>query len=168
MEPHRHPRNGQQFHAYLAGAIEHAPDGGITWRRQIERELDRLGHTYYDATLVEANLLSPQEKCSFSLWKRTNLNRFRHAMRKIIDHDLGQLLDRADYVIAYWDEWTRLGGGTQGEITLAYQKGIPVYLVTTMPVEKVSGWVLGCCEAVFPDFPSLVAFLKSTYSPACR
>jgi len=160
-----HPRDGHRFCAYLAGAIEYAPDGGIAWRRRIEPELDRLGHSYYDATLIEADLLDPQEKCSFAQWKRTDLNRFRRAMRRSIDHDLRQLLARADYVIAFWDEWTHLGGGTQGEITLAYHSEIPVYLVTALPLEQVSGWILGCCEAVFADFPSLIEFLKKTWPP---
>lgn len=154
------PRDGKQLCAYLAGAIEYAPDGGIAWRREIEPHLDRLGHAYYDATLAECNLLDTDEKRNFSNWKQMDLARFRRAMRKIIDHDLGHLLDRADYVIAYWDESTHKGGGTQGEITLAYRSGIPVYLVTALPPEAISGWILGCTEAVFPDIPSLIAFLQ--------
>jgi hypothetical protein len=159
------PRNTKQFCAYLAGAIEHSPDGGVAWRREVERELDRLGHAYYDATLVECDLLEPEEKGNFLRWKSADFARFRRAMRKVIDHDLGELLGRADYVIVYWEEWTRDGGGTHGEITLAYRAGIPVYLVATIPVEQVSGWILGCCEAVFESFPSLFAHLEDTCGP---
>lgn len=158
------PRDGKRFCAYLAGAIEYAPDGGVGWRREIEPHLDRLEHAYYDATLVEYELLDPEEKRNLSAWKRENPARFRRAMRKIIDHDLGHLLDRADYVIAYWDEWTRDGAGTQGEITLAYRSAIPVYLLTAIPPGKISGWILGCSEGVFTELELLVAFLRHTYN----
>jgi hypothetical protein len=159
-------RHGQRFRAYLAGAIEHAPDGGVGWRRRIEPELDRLGHSYYDATLAECDLLDAEERRGLAHWKHSDLDRFRRSMRKIIDHDLGELVGHADYVVAHWDEWTQSGGGTQGEITLAYHTRIPVYLVTPLSADQVSGWILGCCEAVFSDFPTLVELLEKAYPPS--
>jgi len=161
MPPLRRERNRPR--AYLAGAIEHAPDGGLAWRRRIERELERLGHAYYDATLVESGLLTDEEKRNFGKWKRTDLEKFRRVMRKIIDHDLAELVEHTDYVIAYWDEWTYKGGGTHGELTLAYHSGIPVYLVAAVPIEEISGWILGCCERVFENFVDLTGFLEESY-----
>ena len=46
---------------------------------------------------------------------------------------------------------------------MAHHKGIPVYLVTAMPVETISGWVLGCTDRIFPDFEQLESFLAATY-----
>lgn len=149
--------------AYLASAMEYAPDGGVEWRREIIPVLERLGHTYYDATQVEYNLLTAEEKANFKNWKRNDHARFRQLMRKIIDHDLGELLEGADYVIARWDEWTKLGGGTHGEITCAYRAGIPVYFIAAIQRDQISGWILGCADEVFDDLPALASFLKKKY-----
>ena len=32
-------------------------------------------------------------------------------------------------MVAYWDEHTGQDAGTQGELTVAYRRGVPVYLV---------------------------------------
>ena len=44
------------------------------------------------------------------------------------------------------------GAGTHAELSVAYRCGIPVYLVLGMPVEKVSGWILGCATRAFSSF----------------
>ena len=54
-----------------------------------------------------------------------------------------------------------MGGRTAAELTLAYRKKILAYLVTEVPYEEMSGWVLSCAAHVFPDFDSLKSFLTS-------
>jgi len=52
------------------------------------------------------------------------------------------------------------GGGTHGELTLAYEHRMPVYLVLGMPMEKVSSWIVGCTTEVFSSFDELKQFFK--------
>ena len=65
------------------------------------------------------------------------------------------VINKADYVICLWDDGVVKGGGTHGEVTIAYHFNIPVYLVNTLPFDELSGWIFSCCTEVFPDFTNL-------------
>ena len=104
----------------------------------------------------------------FPGWKTTDLERYRKAMRIIINHDLDVMRNRTDYVLCYWDAAAARGGGTQAELTAAYRKGLPVYVVTEMPVEEISGWVAGCTTKIFSGFEELKSFLSATYGQEAR
>jgi hypothetical protein len=65
-------------------------------------------------------------------------------------------------VVAFWDGAAARGGGTAAEITLAFRRGRPVYLVLGMPREDASGWVMACAEEVFEDFEGLCRSLAAT------
>jgi nucleoside 2-deoxyribosyltransferase len=110
--------------------------------------------------------LTEQETCEFRGWKQTDLPRFQQTMRKIIQYDLDWVEDRCDALVAYWDEHAGKGAGTQGELTAAYRRGVPVYLVTKLPVAEVSGWILGCASQVFSSFEELHEYLEKKRSHA--
>lgn len=144
---------------YLCGAIEYSPDHGKAWRAEISSFLHDLGHLVYDPALDETKNLTEAEVLSFRSWKGTDLPRFQQTIRKIIEYDLDWVEQRCDCLVAYWDQYAGKGAGTQGELTVAHRRGIPVYLVTELPVEQVSGWILGCATEVFPSFDDLKAHL---------
>ena len=155
--------------AFLCGAMEYAPDGGREWRERMRVWLlDKLNHRVYDPTLEAHRLLNDEELQNLSGWKTSDLERYRKALRIVINHDLDVMASQADYVVCFWDEAAARGGGTQAELTAAYRKGIPVYFVTAMPVEQISGWVLACTDKVFPSFDELKAFLAATYGKDAR
>ena len=84
-------------------------------------------------------------------------------MREIIaqpSNDL-DIVAKADYLVCYFDEHGLKGGGTSGELTFAFRNGIPVYMVTSLPVGEISGWILGCCARIFDNFTELKTFLAS-------
>lgn len=150
--------------AYLSGSIEFATAEGKRWRRQLKPFLEEtLRHRVYDPAADEKKNLTDEEVAHFRAWKATDLDRFRQAVRKIIHFDLDLIQNQADYVICYWDRGSARGGGTQAELTAAYRKGIPVYLVTELPVSQISGWILGCADRIFANFDELKTFLLETY-----
>ncbi len=150
--------------AYLCGPIEFASDGGRLWRRKLAPFLrDELGHRVYDPAEDEKKNLSDEEIAHFREWKRSDPDRFRRTVRKIIQYDLDQIENRADYVICYWGEGATPSGGTSAELTIAYRKGIPVYLVSEAPVEQLSGWMLACADQVFSSVEELKKFLATRY-----
>ena len=145
---------------YLSGAIEHAPDFGKPWRARLAPKLRALGHEVYDPATDEKKNLTDEEVRNFRAWKRSDLERFQRTVRKIIDWDVEWIERRADCVICFWDEHCSKGAGTQAELTLAYKRAMPVYLVAGLPVEQISGWILGCATRIFADFDELERFLS--------
>jgi hypothetical protein len=152
--------------AYLCGAIEYSPDHGKRWRAAITPFLESLGHAVYDPACDEKKNLTDDEVAHFRSWKAADLQRFQQTVRKIIAYDLDILERETDYVVAYWDEYAGRGAGSQAELTFAHRRGIPVYLVSALPVAQVSGWILGCATHVFTDFDQLRAHLRGAFTPA--
>jgi hypothetical protein len=146
---------------YLAGSIEYSPDLGKGWRAEITPLLKSLGHDVYDPAEDEKKNLTEIEVRDFRSWKKTDLGRFQRAVRKIIAYDLDLIEQRCDAIICYWDRHAGRGAGTQGELTFAHRLGIPVYLVCAVPIEEVSGWLLGCATEVFADFVGFYEFMST-------
>lgn len=139
---------------YLSGSIEYAADSGKSWRAELTPFLRALGHQVYDPAADEKKNLADHEVREFRKWKTSDLPRFQTTVRKIIAWDL-DWIDVSQCVVCYFDEAAARGAGTQGEITHAHRSDIPVFLVLGMPVEQVSGWVLGCADKVFGSFEEL-------------
>jgi hypothetical protein len=153
--------------AYLCGPIEFASDGGKLWRRKLAPFLrDELGHRVYDPAEDERKNLSKEEAAHFREWKSSDLERFRRVVRKIIHFDLDLIENKADYLICFWPAGTAQSGGTSAEISAAFRKGIPVYLVTDAPLEEVSGWMLACADRIFGSVEELKQFLQERYGRA--
>jgi len=149
---------------YLAGAIEYAPDLGKKWRDEMSIFLDReLNHSFYNPLLEENKYLTKEEIETFRELKVTDTNKYRIILRKLIDGDLRTLIDSIDYIICFWDNYTERGGGTYGELTVAYEHNIPVYMVTEKLKPEISGWILGCTTEIFHSFDKLKRFLKEKY-----
>jgi len=151
--------------AYLCGPIEFAEEGGKLWRRKLTPFLrDQLGHRVYDPVEDARKIFTGEEFANFRVWQTTDLDRFRRVVRKIIAFDLDLIENKADYLICYWDEEIASTGGTPAGLTAAYRKGIPVYLVTPLPVEEIDAWMLGCSDQVFSSIEGLKEFLSIRFS----
>ena len=64
-------------------------------------------------------------------------------------------MNQADYLIVKWDRSVFKGGGTHGEVTMAYWLDKPVYLVNNLPLNDISSWIFSCSDEIFDDFESL-------------
>lgn len=148
--------------AYLAGAMEQAPDRGRAWRDGLLPALEALGHDWFNPCEEELRVVSAEERASFREWKATAHERFVPMMRRIIDHDLAAL-EASDYLICYWDEHARGSGGTPSEVTLAHVWGKPVYLVRATAPTDLSSWVQGCATRIFESLDELVEFLRAEH-----
>jgi hypothetical protein len=146
--------------AYLCGPIEFAEDGGRLWRRKLAPFLrDQIGHRVYDPAEDELKNMTEEEAAHFRKWKTADLDRYRRTVRKIIAFDLDLIENKVDYLICFWPSATAQSGGTPAELTMAHRKGIPVYLVTPIPLEQVSGWMLACSDQLFKSIEELKEFL---------
>jgi hypothetical protein len=124
---------------------------------------EQLGHRVYDPAEDERKNLTDGEAAHFREWKSTDVERFRRVVRKIIAFDLDIIENHADYLICYWDALAK-SGGTSAELTIAHRKGIPVYLVTTLPTPEISGWMLGCSDQLFSSIEHLKEFLTARFA----
>ena len=150
--------------AYLSGAMEYSPDQGIGWRQEVSFPLkERLGHEVFNPNEEINQILSDEEELHFREWKENDEEKFKTLMNRIIDRDLRHLTEKSDYVICKWDEYAVKGGGTHGEITVAYYHKIPVFLLSEMPRNRISSWILGCSENIFFDVESLLLELEIRY-----
>jgi len=149
---------------YLAGSIEYSPDLGKAWRAEITPLLQSLGHQVYDPALDEMKNLTETEVAEFRKWKSSDLERFQQTIRKIIAYDLDLIEHRCDALVCFWDQYAGRGAGTQGELTFAHRLGMPVYMICGMPVEQISGWILGCATEVFSSFEEFNQFMNSKFA----
>lgn len=149
--------------AYLAGAMERAPDRGRAWRERLLPMLAELGHEVFNPCVEELTLATAEERERFGEWKAAGDERFVPLMRRIIAHDVAAL-ERSDYLICYWDEHAQWSGGTPSELTLAYVWGKPVYVIRAMPLGDMSSWAQGCATRVFDTMEELSAFLRKEYA----
>jgi len=148
---------------YLSGAIEYAPDGGSVWREEITKWLkDRLHHEVFNPA-IQSTLLTQEEQVNFRQWKVENYPQFKATVRKLIQRDLEAIINEIDYMICYWEEGVLRGGGTHGELTMAYYLKKRIYTVLGMPREEISSWILGCSSMEFGNFNQLKKYLEQEY-----
>ena len=149
--------------AYLSGAIEYAPDGGEEWREEMTSWLKKhLNHTVFNPA-IPSSVLTQEERANFRRWKVDDFFRFRATVRKLIQRDLEAIVKKIDYVICHWERGVLRGGGTHGELTMAYYFGKRIYMVLGMPRGEVSSWILGCTTEVFDSFNQLKKYLAREY-----
>ena len=142
--------------AYLSGPIENAENDGVDWRNMMTEWLSsNLNHRVFDPVKETKSIIDEISMEEFRLLKTKDLSKYKKIFRKIIKIDLEAVFNEADYLIVKWDESVFKGGGTHGEITMAYWLNKPVYLVNSLPINDVSSWVLSCSDEVFDSFDSL-------------
>jgi len=150
--------------AYLSGAMEHAQNEGAEWRSSLSQWLEEeLDHSGVDPVKATMQLVSEHSAQNYRDWKKNDPQRFKAFIRHCIKNDLNLLLNKSDYLICLWDANVIKGGGTHGEITMAYHNNIPVYLVNKIPEVELSGWIIGCTTEIFIDVAELKRRLLELY-----
>tara|TARA_Y100000389_G_scaffold179525_1_gene193654 strand:- start:264 stop:557 length:294 start_codon:yes stop_codon:yes gene_type:complete len=95
--------------------------------------------------------------------KETSPKKYKNLIRQIIDIDIKAVVEESDYLIVNWNKSVFKGGGTHGEITLAYYLKKPIYLVNHVPLDDLSSWIFSCATEVFDSFDDMKIHLLSTY-----
>jgi hypothetical protein len=151
--------------AYLCGPIDFTQNGEKLWRRKLVPFLrDQFGHRVLDPSEEATRNLTDEETANLRQWQTADLDRFRRAIRKIIAANLDLIENKTDYLVCYWDASTARSANAPAELTAAHRTGIPVYLVTDLPVEEISEWILGCSDQIFSSVESLKEFLTARFS----
>jgi|TARA_B100001146_G_scaffold171149_1_gene152023 hypothetical protein len=150
--------------AYLSGAMEYAVDEGSGWRIDMTSWLSaHLGHDVIDPVKESRLLMLQENSTDYRTWKESDTERYRQFVRKCVDRDIRAVTEEVDYIICLWNANVLKGAGTHGEVTLAFQHNVPVYLVNQIPLIDLSGWIMACSSEIFNNFEELKAFLLEKY-----
>lgn len=150
--------------AYLSGPIENAANDGANWRELITPWLkDKIGHDVFNPVLATRKITSHLTNTEFREMKNTNPEKYKNLIRQIIDIDIKAVVEESDYLIVNWNKSVFRGGGTHGEITLAYYLKKPIYLVNHVPIDDLSSWIFSCATEVFDSFDDMKIHLLSLH-----
>ena len=146
--------------AYLSGAIEYSHDEGEGWRNNITEWLaSKLHHSVINPVEESRFIISNTDSHDYRNWKETDLERYKNFINKFVLRDIKAVTKEANYIICLWNKEVFKGAGTHGEVTLAFEHGIPVYVVNQVPLTDLSGWIIACSAEVFKNFEELKLFL---------
>lgn len=180
------------FVTYMIGSMESTADndGGIGWRKYLTPMLNSRGIYAFDPTREEiAKVGLPTNEFLAKLSELVddeNYNEFLIQMGKIwkgntytklengsyeMRHVMGDInyVEYSNFLIWHHKEGDK-PGGTIAELVIAWTRGIPVYLVTEMDIQKMNKSILfflldsGHRQGrVFKSFKGLLQFLDKKY-----
>jgi len=191
--------NNNLYKTYLIGSMESPAksDGGIGWRQTLTPELTKRGIYAFDPTREEIKKVGmPTEELMQKLlgWQLSgNWKLFTETMRKIwrgasyiqevpegkeaqVIHIMGDVdyVEHSDFVIWNHEEGDQ-PGGTIAELVIAWYRGIPVYLLTSMPKSRMNKSLLYFLldsgrgqGAIFSNQSDLLDFLDERYQLKSR
>lgn len=150
--------------AYLSGPIENAENDGASWRQDMTLWLkDNLNHEVFNPVLETKNIIGHLNPSIFRSMKKTDPIEYKNIIREIIKLDLEAVINDSDYLIVKWDKSVLKGGGTHGEVTMAYWIKKPIFIVNSLPIDDMSSWIFSCSDFIFNDFKSLKNKLTLLY-----
>ena len=156
-----------QCEVYLAGAIDKAPDGGTGWRLDITPKLEKLGWkvfnpcVYTDGKIAQRLGWGEFDKDRFRKFRKESRDLSKVVAEWVVDQDLGAV-KRCNVLLVYFDEYVMQGAGTYGEMTLARDARMPVYIVlsSSLKYEDIPFWVLGCATKIFNNFEEALLYFS--------
>mgnify|MGYP003335271287 FL=1 len=150
--------------AYLSGPIENAENDGAGWRELITQWLNNeIGHDVFNPVEATRDIIKGLSNEQFREMKKIEPQNYKRLIRQIIDIDIKAVVEQSDYLIVDWNKSVFKGGGTHGEITLAYYLKKPIYLVNHVPLDDLSSWIFSCATEVFDSFDDMKIHLSSIY-----
>ena len=147
---------------YLSGGMEYSDDEGRDWRSMIQEWIEgELGGSVFNPNIESDRLFATKfGGVNFRQLKKEDPHRYKEIASEIVALDCDEIAYRSDIVICFWDESAQRGAGTKGELTMAKYFKKPVFMVTSMPIEEIPGWVIGCVTMILADFESLKEVLR--------
>ena len=150
--------------AYLSGPIENAENDGADWRKSLTPWIkNTLSHKVFNPVIATRDITKGLTSSEFRDMKRSNPDKYKKLIREIINIDIEAVVNNSDYLIVNWNKSVFRGGGTHGEITLAYFLKKPIYLVNNVPFDDLSSWIFSCSTEMFDSFEDLKTHLIKKY-----
>jgi len=149
---------------YLSGGMEYKKKLGMGWRDWITQELEKRHHDAINPVKLE---ICEEETGGIPIQTRLTelklegkLDEVRRLVRKVLFRKDMFAIQLTDALIVYYDESVQKGAGTLSEAWEAFREGVPVYLVTEFPTEKIPTWLIGETTRIFSDFEELLEYVS--------
>lgn len=148
--------------AYLSGAMDRVPDGGVEWRLAISKQLRKLGIGIFNPCDKPTD---PPENHTV----RETLQEFRNVedfdsikavVKEIVGSDL-RMIDKCDFVVLYIDIDIHMAG-SYWEMCYAVQQKKPILTVCKQGKVNTPGWLFGVIphEHMFGTFDEMLEYLN--------
>lgn len=143
---------------YLAGPMDHAPDGGVGWRRDIGEFLRAKGVTILDPTNKALMNTSHQAALNEDIEFSTRLRREERwielaAFAKEIRHVDLRMVDISDFLVVYINTEIKMCG-TWEELFTSNRQKKPILVVVEGGLANCPLWIFGTIplEYIFESF----------------
>lgn len=162
----RHPTY-PRGNIYLSGGMQYADKLGATWRESCSTKLKELGYLPFDIceldrayALKNGELLYESTKISRAVSVATELQAKSNIRKHFVRADLDLIENDSDGLIVFYNESARRGAGTISECQHAYNRDIPVFLVSEYKdwTNDVPGWLQALATRSFKTFEDLYAY----------
>jgi len=155
---------------YLSGGMQFADDLGAGWREVCSSRLRELGYFPLDICELDrayakknGELLYDSTDISRAVDIATELQAKSNIRKHFVKADLDLIERDSDGLIVYYDESARRGAGTISECQHAFNRDIPIFLVSDYAdwANEVPGWLQSLSTRSFTDFESLYEYLAN-------
>lgn len=155
--------NEHQGAIYLSGGMQHAEELGEVWRLSCSKWMKEAGFVPIDITQLDVAYASAHGDMYRALENEEDMcERKSNIRRHYIHADLKLIEDHTDAVVVYYDHSVRKGAGTISECQVAYNLGLPVFLVNAYSnIHEVPGWLQGLSTKMFDSFDALKEYMES-------
>jgi hypothetical protein len=150
--------------AYLAGPIQYVSDAGVTWRKELEQEFDKLGIVYFNP-LEKPFVDSVPEGKEVTKYYQQKLvegqyQEVRQHFVKIVSEDL-RLIDLVDFVVVYLPKDAKTVG-TIHEIIESNGQKKPTFIICPEGHAHIPLWLWGVIhyEYFFSSLADFVIYIK--------
>lgn len=149
---------------YSAGSMWDTLNKGIDWRnKKLAPVLDSFGWKHHspperEPVSFEAHGINPDsfKKINKDLCDELTIDLFK----VIVPYDLKVILFDVDLVVVYY---TKESAGTCSEITWAKEFGIPVHIVTRIPIKEVHPWIKSRARSIHASWEGLFSYFRRNY-----
>lgn len=152
---------------YMAGPMDDVSiEVSRDWRDWLTEELGKLGiKTLNPITKYGDEYGAIRQK--FAMWKKYgNIDSIRQFVSsQIIPPDL-VMVEESDFITLYVPPKGHELCGSYGEITHAFYKHIPVYIVTRRQLKPLNlpKWAIGCSTKVFENWSEYMDYIRKNWT----
>lgn len=148
---------------YLCGPIETCPNGGMSWRQEIQRRLAYLNIQWLDPCNKPTAFVSEEPEDNRQLQQQRAEGQFKAVREKMLwirRVDL-RLVHLADFLIVHLDSKTPTFGSME-EITWANQEKKPILVHYAQGKTRAPLWLFGMIphEMIFSSWVELELYLR--------